>query len=295
MKKISLFLMVLFCFTFSTCNLFAIGPVFNISPDTIQYGTIPIGESAAGNFTISNTGDENGSITFGAISGPGSNYFWWMSGTSLMVAPGATSFVNVPCFPSAPGIINATALIYTSDPQLPVFYLHLVGTAVGAPYTITGTIYYPNPDNIPLAGLMIDLKNEGGTVISTTTSDYNGSYFFQNIPNGNYSLEVSADIPWGGVTALDIMLYQKHIANIAFLSGIFLASGDVNGSGTLTASDVLLIRKRIAAIGNSFPVGDWLFNTQPVTINGSNIIYDFNGICYGDANGSYVPSNLPGF
>jgi hypothetical protein len=73
------------------------------------------------------------------------------------------------------------------------------------------------------------------------------------------------------------------------LDGIYLASGDVNGSGALTAIDMLLIKKRIAGMSNSFPSGDWFFNNEPITINGSNVTYNFNGICLGDANGSYVP------
>ncbi|MCK9423427.1 MAG: T9SS type A sorting domain-containing protein [Bacteroidales bacterium] len=88
-----------------------------------------------------------------------------------------------------------------------------------------------------------------------------------------------------------MLLYKKHIANITFLSGIFLASGDVNASGVLTAADVLLIKKRIAFVTNSFVVGDWLFNNNPVEINGANVTQNFNGLCFGDANGSYIPSS----
>ena len=80
------------------------------------------------------------------------------------------------------------------------------------------------------------------------------------------------------------------------MSGIFLASGDVNASGSLTAGDVLLIKKRIAGIINSFTVGDWIFNNGPITVSGSNVTYDFNGLVYGDANASYTPpakGNIP--
>jgi len=58
----------------------------------------------------------------------------------------------------------------------------------------------------------------------------------------------------------------------------------------LTAADVLLIKKRIATIINSFAVGDWLFNNDTLSINGSNVTYNFNGLVYGDANGSYIPT-----
>ena len=74
------------------------------------------------------------------------------------------------------------------------------------------------------------------------------------------------------------------------LSGIYLASGDVNASGSLSAADILLIRKRIAFVTNSFQTGDWLFNNTPITVSTSNVVQNFNGIVYGDANGSYIPT-----
>ncbi|MCK9423782.1 MAG: DUF5050 domain-containing protein [Bacteroidales bacterium] len=161
----------------------------------------------------------------------------------------------------------------------------------GSPaFNLSGTITYPNVSQSPLEGITINLKNAGGTVIATTTTNVSGNYSFPNLTNGNYTLEPSTSKPWGGVTALDVLLFKKHIANIAFLEGIFLASGDVNGSGGLTAADVLLIKKRIAFVTNSFIVGDWLFNNTPIVINGGNVVQNFNGLCYGDANGSYNPT-----
>jgi hypothetical protein len=172
---------------------------------------------------------------------------------------------------------------------MPVFYLHFTGTVVTEVFTLSGVITYPNSNHTPLNGLNVKLKDLNGTVVNTTYSYNNGYYNFSHVQNGSYTLEVSTDQSWGGVTALDVLLYQKHIAGIASLTGIKLAAGDVNGSGTLTALDILLIRKRISGISNSFPAGDWLFNSEPISINGSNVTHDFNGICYGDANGSFVP------
>ncbi|MEI7499256.1 MAG: T9SS type A sorting domain-containing protein [Bacteroidota bacterium] len=158
-------------------------------------------------------------------------------------------------------------------------------------FSITGTIKYPGTTPISLAGISVTLKNGTGSVIGTTTTNASGSYSFSGLINGSYTLEPSTTKAWGGVTASDVLLYRKHIANVSFLDGIFLASGDVNGSGGLTAADVLVVKKRIGNIINSFSVGDWLFDNLPVTINGSNVTQNFNGLCYGDANASNVPSS----
>ncbi|MCK9421398.1 MAG: T9SS type A sorting domain-containing protein [Bacteroidales bacterium] len=158
-------------------------------------------------------------------------------------------------------------------------------------YSLSGTITYPGSAPTPLAGITVTLKNGSGTIVGTTTTNASGSYSFNSLINGNYTLEPTATKPWGGVTALDVLLYRKHIANISLLTGIFLASGDVNGSGGLTAADVLLVKKRIGNIINSFTVGDWLFNNLPVTISSGNVTQNFNGLCYGDANASYIPAS----
>jgi len=159
--------------------------------------------------------------------------------------------------------------------------------------TVSGNINYANTASTPLSGITVSLKNASGNVVGTTTTNAAGSYSFSGVTAGTYTLEVTNTKLWGGVTATDVLLYRKHIANISLLSGIYLASGDVNASGSLTASDVLLIRKRIAAIINSFSVGDWLFNNTTITVGNSNVTQNFNGIVYGDANGSYTPVKSP--
>ena len=157
-------------------------------------------------------------------------------------------------------------------------------------YSVSGTITYASTTNTPLNGLTVKLKNDAGTVVGTSVTNSAGDYVFSDAPAGNYTLEVTTTKPWGGVSATDVLLYRKHIANITPLTGIYLASGDVNISGSLSAADVLLIRKRIAAVINSFSVGDWMFNNVPFTVGSGNVTQNFNGIVYGDANGSYVPA-----
>ena len=156
-------------------------------------------------------------------------------------------------------------------------------------YNVDGTVTYPKSTPVPLSGIEIGLKDNGGNVIQTATTNASGAYSFVEVPVGDYTLAPTTTKPWGGVTAGDVLLYKKHIAGISTLDGIFLASGDVNASGSLTAGDVLLIKKRIAGIITSFTVGDWIFNNAPLTVS-SNTTADFNGLAYGDANASYTPT-----
>ena len=168
-------------------------------------------------------------------------------------------------------------------------YIELPTTLVTG-VVVNGTITYANTANTPLSDLTVKLKTSAGQIYGTTNTTATGSYIFPVVPAGNYTFEVTTTKPWNGVTANDVLLYRKHIANIEPLTGIYLASGDVNLSGTLTAADVLLIKKRIAAITNSFPSGNWLFNAEPFTVGNTNMTINFKGLVYGDANGSYTPT-----
>ena len=157
--------------------------------------------------------------------------------------------------------------------------------------SVNGTVTYANTVNTPLQGLTVKLKNNNGVTIGTTTTNASGSYTFNAVPAGSYTFEVTTTKPWNSVSAADVLMYRKHIANITLLDGIWLASGDVNASETVTAADVLLIKKRIATVISNFPTGDWLFNHTPFTLSNTNLTRNFNGIVYGDANGSYVPTS----
>jgi len=200
---------------------------------------------------------------------------------------------------SGPGVVTASnaagalTFKFTSDGSVTRVGWSASLECEGGPagHTISGAITYPNTGNTPMDNVAVDLKNESGSVVSTTFTNASGIYSFTEINDGNYTLVPFTEKNWGGVSAADVLLFRKHIASILPLHGIYLACGDVNGSGSLTASDVLLIKKRIVSIIADFPVGDWLFDNVPVTVNGNDVIEDFNGIVYGDANASYTWTN----
>ncbi len=180
--------------------------------------------------------------------------------------------------------INSEGLITT------VTYRDLPRNSSPSGYTVSGTVTYANTAGSPMSNVELSLKNSGGNIVATTTTDNSGNYSFEGIADGDYTIAPATSKPWGGVSATDVLLYKKHIANITQLTGIFLASGDVNASGNLSASDLLLIKKRIGAVINSFPTGDWLFDNVPFTVDGSNVSQNFHALVYGDANASYVPA-----
>jgi hypothetical protein len=67
-------------------------------------------------------------------------------------------------------------------------------------------------------------------------------------------------LPLDGVTTRDITLINEHILSLTPITELTrLLSADVNGSGSITAADPVVIRQLILGIIQSFPVPSWRF------------------------------------
>ncbi len=165
---------------------------------------------------------------------------------------------------------------------------------------LSGQLTYDNTANTALNGVNIQLVKNGIIVASTITSNtvdlfgntISGYYEFNNIAYDNYSLNVSSNAPWGGVTATDALLIKLHSIGMINLTDLSLVAADVNSSNSINATDALLVQLRIVGLVNQFAAGNWKFNNLPFTFNASNLVYNFKGICVGDINKSYITSSL---
>ena len=165
---------------------------------------------------------------------------------------------------------------------------------------LSGQLTYDNTANTALNGVTIHLVKNGIIVASTITSNtidlfgntISGYYEFDNIAYDNYSLNVSSNLPWGGVTATDALLIKLHSIGMISLTDLPLIAADVNSSFSINATDALLVQLRIVGLVNQFAAGNWKFNNLPFTFNASNPTYNFKGICVGDINKSYNTTSL---
>jgi hypothetical protein len=169
---------------------------------------------------------------------------------------------------------------------------------------LEGTVSYKNGlPNTPLNGVTVKLRDlTSGLIIGTTVTGPNmnppnytgdpGYYAFTNVPAGNYRLEASFNGTWGGNNATDALLIQLEAGNPGtVLFGLFNKVADVNASNTITALDALYVKLRTVGSINSYPAGDWAFENPTVALPVAGPV-DFAGLCYGDVNGSYIPTGL---
>jgi len=153
---------------------------------------------------------------------------------------------------------------------------------------------------------------EDNTLSERTVID--GHYLF-DIPSGkNYTIEpIKNTNPLNGITTFDLVLINKHILGIApFNSPYQHIAADVNKSGTITAFDLVHLRKLILNLISDFPANNsWRFidsNYEFITekpereefpeqmslnaIDTDYIGFNFIGVKIGDINGSAISNSL---
>jgi hypothetical protein len=157
-------------------------------------------------------------------------------------------------------------------------------------FTVSGTVNYGGTGVHPIGNVTVTLAPVTGTAFVTSSNATTGTYEFNNIiPAGTYTLTASKTGDWGGVNATDALLVARHSAGIALLTGLPLKAADVNNSGSVTVTDPQAIVRRAAALDTAFAAGDWVFQSQTVTIVTTGLTEDITGLAVGDVNASYTP------
>ncbi len=196
------------------------------------------------------------------------------------------------------------AFVDVNDPNL--FCNNLTGDVT----TVSGRIADEMGDEIE--DVKVELSD--GMLMNTFTNAI-GDYVFDDVPVGsNYTVRPEKNDDWlNGVTTYDLVLIQKHILGVEQIASPYkLIAADANNSGSVTALDIIELRKLILTINEEcpnntswrfieedflFPLADNPFETsfpESYSINNleslmSNI--NFTAIKTGDVNSSALPSS----
>jgi hypothetical protein len=170
----------------------------------------------------------------------------------------------------------------------------------------------PDETLVEVTGMVMSENGEGVEkvrVLGSAETNQGGEFALRVSPNNNLLVRPALNLePANGVSTLDILLIQRHILGLQALNSPYkIIAADANKSGSITAADLVEIRKVIlgksdmfanntswrfvplqyefqnptAPLGESFP--EEILLTAPI-INLTNI--DFYGIKIGDVNGS---------
>ncbi len=165
----------------------------------------------------------------------------------------------------------------------------MISVTVGY-FSLQGKVGYNNTAFTPMNNSTVTLK-QGNTIITNTITDIEGSYSFDGLPLGTYKIYTSSSKTWGGVNSIDALMIMKHFVGMSFLTGLPLKAANVDYIPSINAIDALSVQKRTVGLMSSFPVGDWVFETPTITIDGLAPVYkDIRALTTGDVNCSFTPA-----
>jgi len=162
-------------------------------------------------------------------------------------------------------------------------------TTTQKPKKITGNLYY-GFNTLPLNNFTMTLKDSTGTVVSSTSTNDQGYFEFDNVLNGSYTIETTCNKAWGGANVIDVTLIRQYLAFMLEFSDLQKSASDVNMSGSTNVIDVNLMRQRLAWLDvPQWTIPNYVFEKPTVNVNGQDVSIIIRGLCAGDVNGSYIP------
>jgi hypothetical protein len=220
----------------------------------------------------------------GSVSGGSGNFTYLWSPSNQVDNPATLDPI------ATPASLPATFTLEVTDSQgCSASDDVIINLSNGSNSMISGIITYYN-SSYPLPNVTIELLDADGQVVETTISNQDGSYSFSDLEGGNYSVRCQSTQPWGGGNSADGLLMIRHFTGHSILSGLPLLAADVSHDGYINAYDGLMVLKRFSSLIDSFPSGDWVFESPSFTVNGYNSIsLPVSGLCFGDVNGSFIP------
>ncbi len=176
-------------------------------------------------------------------------------------------------------------------------------SGVVATATVSGTLMTEEDEAIELAEVEVD-----GYMNNMLMTNSEGFYQFDLMTAQNYAISPSRnDNPLNGITTYDLILLGQHLLELNTLDSPYkLIAADVNESGSITALDLIELRRMILLLDDQFSAGkSWTFvdanyvfpdptnpfaTTYPTVYNINNLttgqVADFIGVKLGDLNGS---------
>jgi hypothetical protein len=176
--------------------------------------------------------------------------------------------------------------------------------------TIKGNIYNESDDIVQ--NVSVELKSDQSEFPKSITTGSDGKFSFADLPMyKDYSVSADKnDDALNGVTTLDLVLIQRHILGLSVLDSPYkLIAADINNSQSVSAADLVELRKLILGIQNSFannrswrfidvayrfsdPKNPFPFNDymEMTKLDHNKAGLDFMAVKVGDVNGSAKPN-----
>jgi len=157
-------------------------------------------------------------------------------------------------------------------------------------YGTAGSIVYKNSVETPMGNVTATLTS-GVDTVSVVTEVNVGTFNFTKLyDNEVYTFSATTGKTHGGINSTDALGIIQHAITVSTISGLELKAADVDGIGSVNATDALLVMQRFVQSINSFDAGDWVFEDTSYTMTTNFANQKIYSLAMGDVNGSYVPN-----
>ena len=151
-----------------------------------------------------------------------------------------------------------------------------------------------------VSNVEVKLFDDQGQLITSTVT-VNGQYTFTNLPSGyDYTVQFNkSGHPLNGLSTYDYVIISRHLLAVAPLQDPkLLLAADIDGSNSISITDLFYLRQLILGIINELPgQRNWLFlaedqtpsnpqqiNTFTFNLSGSSVMKNFVVLKIGDMN-----------
>ncbi|MDP3445733.1 MAG: T9SS type A sorting domain-containing protein, partial [Ignavibacteria bacterium] len=156
--------------------------------------------------------------------------------------------------------------------------------------TLVGTVtYHRNPD-YPIQDAQVMMYNQQDQLIATATTNEEGIYVFNNVPDGTFNLRTTTSLDGAQITLSEAYLIWLYTQGIEQLDDIQYLAADVNDDEVVSEADLEFITANYFVFNQPFPAGDWVFEEIEVSTSSRDGASNIGGSRIGDIEGVFVPT-----
>jgi len=154
-------------------------------------------------------------------------------------------------------------------------------------YSTTGNVSWADVNSTDIEGLVVELLDAAGDVIATATTDADGNYSFNDLPDGDYTVQVAAgQIAQDGTGPQAVIIDGADgVADFAF--ELATISGDLSWANDRSTAIAAIVVELLDGDGNVIATattdadGNYTFTVLPgdytVGVTDGQIAQDYNG------------------
>ena len=146
-----------------------------------------------------------------------------------------------------------------------------IGKTAFTQHQLSGVVLYAGNVEWPMDGVTVSLYDLQGSLVMSAETDDAGMYLLEGVPDGQYELLCSTDAEPRGVDIADAYFILMHLMGFYNFDDIGARVADVDGSGAVTWNDYTLVAVDHLLYGESFPVGDWIFQEHLIDLSARSV------------------------